>query len=169
VATTNPPREVGAVPQSMPTPEPLSIIASPVKVATPELVITGEAPMTVEEMTDLVFEKIGGHEIINLLRLENVNGINASYQPIRNVAQLAAEYGPITILPLPRSTNFYFNGFAIDLLARVPQKGLGANIYIEATQAGPSSLVIEVANMKPEERVEVEIIKTKDAFNDTIV
>jgi hypothetical protein len=169
VATTNPPREVGAVPQSMPTPEPLSIIASPVKVATPELVITGEAPMTVEEMTDLVFEKIGGHEIINLLRLENVNGINASYQPIRNVAQLAAEYGPITVLPLPRSTNFYFNGFAIDLLARVPQNGLGANIYIEATQVGPSNLIIEVANMKPEERVEVEIIKTKDAFNDTIV
>jgi hypothetical protein len=169
VATTPAPRAVGAVPEYMPTPMPTFTDDTPVKVATPELVITGEAPMTVEEMTDLVFEKIGGHEIINLLRLENVNGINAVYQPIKNVAQLAAEYGPITILPLPRSTNFYFNGFAIDLLSRVPQKGLGSNIYIDASQVGPSSLIIEVANMLPEERVEVEIIKTKDAFNDTIV
>lgn len=106
-------------------PYPIKSFTVPDPVKIPEIVTTGETPETIENMTNLVFQKIGGHEIINTTRTQNVNGQNIRYQPIKNISEIARDYNPKNIVPLPNSSEFYFNGFAIELLEKIPSKGLG--------------------------------------------
>lgn len=146
----------------------------PVKIPTPDLIVTGESPLPPESMVDLIFQKIGGHEIISISRSENVNGQNIRYQPIKNVGEINREYDSKRIIPLPNSSLFYSNSFAIDILSKIPAKGLGfspiddsLNIYV-ATDTVVPSLIIESVNLGPKERIQVEIIKSSDVFDDTI-
>jgi hypothetical protein len=149
----------------------------PVKIATPDLIITGESPETPEGMIDLIFQKIGGHEIISISRSENVNGQNVSYQPIKNIGELSIKYDSKTIIPLPNSSEYYDKAFAINLASKIPSKGIGfsgteedLNVYVVVSETEDNSavLVIESANLATSERLQVEIIKSSDVFNDTI-
>jgi hypothetical protein len=153
--------------------------SGPVQIPTPDLVITGEAPEPIDGMIDLVFEKIGGHELISISRSENVNGQNISYQPIKNMGELSKEYDTKKIIPLPNSSAFYDNSFAIKIESKIPEKGLGftgvdnddsLNIYVSYTpgvEASKPKLIIEAANLAENERIQVEIIKSSDVFSDT--
>ena len=153
----------------------------PVKVATPDLIITGEAPETTENMVDMVFQKIGGHEIISLSRSENVNGQNVRYQPIKNIQDISAQYNSKNIIPMPTASTSYNSSFAINLASKIPEKGLwfsgvyseegpNGNIYVvpSETENGPAKLVIEAVNIASNQRIQVEIVKSSDVFNDTI-
>lgn len=153
----------------------------PVKVATPDLIITGEAPETPENMVDMVFQKIGGHEIISLSRSENVNGQNVRYQPIKNIQDISAQYNSKNIIPMPTASTSYNSSFAINLASKIPEKGLwfsgvyseegpNGNIYVvpSETENGPAKLVIEAVNIASNQRIQVEIVKSSDVFNDTI-
>ena len=107
--------------------------SEPVKVATPDLIVTGKAPEDPEQMFELVLQKIGGHELISMSRSENVNGQNIRYQPIRNIGQIASEYDSKKIIPLPNSSSFYNNSFSINIDSKIPAKGLGFSNNVSVT------------------------------------
>jgi len=69
---------------------------SSVKIATQELIdiIDDATPadQKIETMTNLLFEDIGGQEIISIIRNDIVNGQNITYQPIKNVTSLYYQY-----------------------------------------------------------------------------
>ena len=45
-----------------------------VKSATPDIVLFNDDTVPIETMTDLIFEKIGGQELINIARSDTING-----------------------------------------------------------------------------------------------
>ena len=91
-------------------------------------VITDES-LPIEIMTDLVFEDIGGQEIINISRSDIVSGQNVIYQPIKNLTLLNYQYNPQNIISLQDTLESYFKKFPIQLDKKIPTVGTGGNIF----------------------------------------
>ena len=61
-------------------------VKADIKVATPNLIIQGSELVPIEIMTDLIFEDIGGQEIITITRSDIINGQDVLYRPIKYLA-----------------------------------------------------------------------------------
>ena len=108
-------------------------------------------------MTNLIFEDIGGQELINIARNDIVNGQKVSYQPIKNLSSIQQQYNPNNILGIQNTSDKYFSNFSIKLENRVPEVGNGPNgssVYLDSVTG---NLIIETVNMENDEQVEVEI------------
>ena len=143
------------------TPTTSAIVVSPppppTKTAPIDTVLFNDDSVSIEIMTDLIFEDIGGHELINIARNDIVNGQRVSYTPIKNLGLIQQRYNPNNILSLQLTSEKYFNNFSIKLEEKVPKEGNGidgSNIYFdEAT----GDLIVETVNMNPDEQLEVQI------------
>jgi hypothetical protein len=148
-----------------------------VKVATPDILILTDEAMSPEIMTDLIFEDIGGQEIISIARNDIINGQNVLYQPIKNITSLFYQYNPQNILALPKTDKDYFKNFPISLQSHIPECGTGYDVvnnvevsncrYVYVDPA-TSNLIINVINMLPGQEVEVQIMTTASVLDDTI-
>ena len=129
----------------------------PVKTATLDIILFDDEATTVDTMADLIFENIGGQELINITRSDIINGQKISYQPIKNLSSIQQRYNPNNILSLQQTADKYFAGFSIKLEDKIPNEGNGANgenIYIEE---GTGDLIIEFININNDEQIEVQI------------
>lgn len=137
-----------SVPSFTPTP--------PIKTATPDIILFDEEAVPIEVMADLIFENIGGQELISIVRSDIVNGQKIIYQPIKNLSSIQQQYNPNNILGLQQTSDKYFAGFSIKLEDKIPNQGNGIdgkNVYIEEN----GDLVIEFVNINEDEQVEVQI------------
>jgi hypothetical protein len=128
-----------------------------VKTAPIDTVLFNDDSVPIEVMTDLIFENIGGHELINIARNDIVNGQQVSYQPIKNLSSIQQQYNPNNILGIQNTSDKYFSNFSIKFENKVPETGSGpngSNVYLD-TATG--NLVIETINMDNDEQVEIEI------------
>lgn len=119
-------------------------------------------------MEYLIFEKIGGHEIINMVRSDSVNGQNIIYSPIANLSLLLQEYNPNNILGLQLTSDKFFENFNIVLETRVPEVGNGlngANVYLDSITY---DLIVETVNSFEDESVETQIL-TSGTIYETIL
>jgi hypothetical protein len=151
-----------------------------VKPATPDLIITPPDTVPIEIMTDLIFEDIGGHEIITISRSDLINGENVVYSPIKNLSSIFFQYNPQNILALQKTADSYFKNFPIKLSDRIPECGTGytldtvdptkqiENCKIVYTDPRTGDIVINVINMGKEEQVEVQILQQGIVLSDTI-
>jgi len=151
-----------------------------IKPATPDLIITPPDTVPIEIMTDLIFEDIGGHEIITMSRSDLINGENVIYSPIKNLSSVFFQYNPQNILALQKTADSYFKNFPINLGDRIPECGTGytldpndptkqiENCKIVYTDPITGDLVINVINMNIEEQVEVQILQQGIVLSDTI-
>jgi hypothetical protein len=130
-------------------------------------VITDES-LPIEIMTDLVFEDIGGQEIINISRSDIVSGQNVIYQPIKNLTLLNYQYNPQNIISLQDTLESYFKKFPIQLDKKIPTVGTGGNNETAYIDSDTGNLIINVVNLEKDEQVEVQILNGGDIFNDTI-
>lgn len=131
--------------------------ALPVKTATIDIILFDDETTPIDTMADLIFENIGGQELINITRSDIVNGQKISYQPIKNLSSIQQRYNPNTILSLQQTADKYFAGFSIKLEEKIPNEGNGANgenVYIEESTG---DLVIEFININNDEQIEVQI------------
>jgi len=124
-------------------------------------------------MTDLLFEEIGGQEIISIARNDIVNGQDVSYNLVGNLNGLERKYNSKNIFSLPDTIEKYFSNFSIRFGTHVPEDGTGPNgerVYIITDQNSPfrGDLVIDVINMEINERVDVEVLREGGALSDTI-
>lgn len=144
------------------TPSPISATTitpppPPVKTATLDIVLFDDEATTVDTMADLIFENIGGQELINITRSDIINGQKISYQPIKNLSSIQQRYNPNNILSLQQTSDKYFAGFSIKLEDKIPNEGNGVNgenVYIEE---GTGDLIIEFININNDEQIEVQI------------
>jgi hypothetical protein len=141
-----------------------------IKIATPDIILFDEEGIEIEIMTDLIFENIGGQEIINISRNDIVNGQEVSYSPIKNLSKINLQYNAQNLLPLENTSKSYFDNFSIRLEDKTPEPetGTGPNgnyVYIDPDTG---DIVINTINMEPGEQVEIEIFQAGDVFNDTI-
>jgi hypothetical protein len=161
VQNQTPPSPVSAVPL---TPAPITTVASsiaktvtnPIKTATPDIVLFDDSVVPIEVMTDLIFEDIGGQELINISRTDTINGQKILYQPIKNINIINQEYSPNNILGLQKTSDKLFSGYAIKFEERVPKvsnSSDGNPAYIDSY----GNLVIDSINLNNDEQVEVQI------------
>lgn len=130
---------------------------NPTKTAPIDTVLFDDNSMSIEIMTDLIFEDIGGHELINIARNDIINGQQVSYAPIKNLGLIQQMYNPNNILRLQATSEKYFNNFSIKFEEKVPLVGNGpngSNVYIEQATG---DLIIEGVNINKDELFEVEI------------
>ena len=129
----------------------------PVKTAPIDTVLFNDDELPIEVMTDLIFENIGGQELINIARNDIINGQQVSYQPIKNLSSIQQQYNPNNILSVQATSDKYFANFPIKLENKIPKVGTGPNgnhIYIDSTNG---NLVIEAVNVEQDEQIEIEI------------
>jgi len=129
----------------------------PVKTAPIDTVLFDDEAVDIDVMTDLIFENIGGHELINIARNDIVNGQQVSYQPIKNLSSIQQQYNPNNILSLQSTSDKYFANFAIKLENKVPDPGTGPNgayVYLDNTTG---DMVVEAINLETDEQIQIEI------------
>lgn len=139
-----------------------------IRTATPDIILFDEESVPVEVMTDLIFEDIGGREVIDIARHDMLSGIDLLYTPIKNLTSLYLQYNPQNILALQKTSDTYFKNFPIKLSTKVPEVGTGPNGEIVYIDPSTGDIVVNVINMAPDEQVEIQILNTGDILNDTI-
>ncbi len=139
-----------------------------VKIASKDIILYNDESTPIEVMTDLIFEDIGGQEIINIARNDIINGQNVIYQPIKNLTSLYLQYNPQNILALQNTSNEYFKKFPIKFEDKVPTVGTGPNGEIVYIDEETGNIIVNVINLAVDEQVEVEILSSGEIFNDTI-
>ena len=159
-----------------------------VKIATPDLIIFGDELLSIETMTDLIFEDIGGYELATISRHDLVNGQKVNYSPIKNLTDLYLQYNPNNILSI-QSSDSYFKSLSFSIFDRLPECGTGYDfgppvdnpneedktkwiktpnckaVYIDPITG---DLVINLINTRKEEQLEVQVLSSGDVFSDTI-
>jgi hypothetical protein len=161
-----------------------------VKIATPDLILFNDEVMSIEIMTDLIFEDIGGYELATISRHDLVNGQKVVYTPIKNLTDLYLQYNPNNILRLQESDS-YFKSLSLSIFDHLPVCGTGYDIspvYISPGVENPDKtkwtkipncksvyidpltgdLVINLVKVKDGEQAEVQILGSGDVFSDTI-
>ena len=131
----------------------------PVKTAPIDTVLTSDDLVIDEALIDLLYEDIGGHEIINIARNDTINGQTVRYQPIKNLSSIQQQYNPNNILALQNTSDKYFQNFSIKLETKLLEIGEGsgpdeAYVYIEPATG---DLIVELINLETDEQIEVEI------------
>jgi len=139
------------------TPTVSATTSTQVKTATKDIILFDDGVVPVNLMADLIFEDIGGEELISIARRDTVNGQKITYQPIKNLSSIEQEYNPNNIISLQATADKYFANFPIKLDNKIPETGTGSNgdyVYIEPTTG---NLVIEAVNLEPDEQIEIQI------------
>ncbi len=108
----------------------------------------------------LVFEDIGGQEILNVSRHDLINGQNIIYQPIRNASKIAQQFSSRNLVELGITSEEYFNGFKLRFEDYIPTVGNGPNgEYVYLDDQG--NVIIDVINILDEE-VEVQLVSNAE-------
>ncbi len=134
-----------------------SIANTTVKTAIPGIILFDDETVPIEIMTDLIFEDIGGQELINIARGDIVNGQKITYQPIKNISDIERQYNPNNIISLQKTSDTYFANFSIQIKDKIPNIGSGPNgeyVYLDSTN---KDLIIDVTNMQSDEQIEIQI------------
>lgn len=139
-----------------------------VKVATPDLFVFKDEVVPIEVMTDLIFENIGGHELINISRNDMISGQTVLYSPIKNMSSLYLQYNPQNILNIQDTSATYFRNYPIKLESSIPSTGsgpAGETVYIDPITG---DLVIELVNLEADEQVDIQVLIAGSLLDGTI-
>ena len=142
----------------VPLAQPAVVYTTSVRSATPDVVQFNDAVIPIEQMTDILFENIGGKELISISRSDIINGQDVLYMPIKNIASISSRYSPTNMFPIPGTSQSYFNNFAIRLEDYTPEVGTGPNGEIVYFDADTRDVVVNVVNMTANEQVEIQIM-----------
>jgi len=139
----------------------------------PQFFVGIDPAATIEEMENAIWQNIGGHEIISLVRRDLVDGININYSLVSNLKKLREEYNPSTIFSIENVSANLFERFGLRLENYVPSvRALGqisANITspVVKNPSGPG-VAIYVSNLLEDQEIEVQVISSGRLFRDTI-
>ena len=149
--------EPAPAPKPPPPPPPPPTPGIPaIKTAPIDTVLFNDDLIDQNIIADLLFEDVGGQEILTISRYDTVNGQEVSYQPIKNLNILQQEYNPNNLVRIQATSDKIFANFPIKLDNKIPIVGNGPNgenVYLDAS----GSIVIELVNLLSDEQVEVQI------------
>jgi hypothetical protein len=144
------------VPATTP-PKPLS----GVKAARPDI-IEAEEPVDVSILNNVVFQRLGGQELINIVRHDLISGQRIDYEPVRGISRSGFDFDPLTLVSLQGTSNIIFNNFSISLENKIPYT------LDSPVELVDNNVVVSVVNLEPDEQVEVQVITFGDLLDDTI-
>jgi hypothetical protein len=131
-------------------------LSDQVKSSTPQYIQELNPGFEDQGIVDLVFENIGGHELINIARSNNINGQKILYSPIKNLIDIQSQFNPNNILSLQDTSDQYFKKYPIKLEEKIPVVGNGQNgqnVYFDSG----GNLIVETINNVSDEQVEIQI------------
>lgn len=129
---------------------------------TRDVVLFSENEVSPQGITNLLFEQIGGIELISMLRRDTVEGQNPYYTLISNLSSIKREFDPTQIISRQRPNQSFFDIYSIDLNVKIPgdiyleQNGIENFFYIDEN----GDFVIELDNMLQDEVIELEIAQS---------
>jgi alpha-L-arabinofuranosidase len=131
---------------------------SSVKTATTDIIQFDDETIidNAEVIVDLLFENIGGQELLTIARYDTVNGQDVKYQPIKNLKILQEEYNPNNLIKVQQTSDKYFANFPIKLNDKIPNQGngpQGSNVYLTEDD----NIILEFINLESDEQVDVQI------------
>lgn len=142
--------------------------SSDVKSATPDLIIEDLSSVPVEVIERLIFEDIGGQELLLLSRHDTIRGQEVSYRAISNASDIDFKYSSETILFATESFKNYFRNFPILLESVVPEiegNQYAPNAYVDLVTG---DIILEFKDLKPEQQIEHQALSQASVFDDTI-
>jgi hypothetical protein len=127
------------------------------KAATPDLIQLNEEAMPIEAITDLLFEDIGGTEILNIARHDLINGIDIKYQQISNLVKIENIFGGSNLIGVQNPIEQTFGRFALKRYQYVPAttddpSGLDNHIYVDES----GNVNLELHNLEDNMQIEIE-------------
>jgi hypothetical protein len=149
-------------------PVPIRTVTNYTKIASKDIVLVDEKSVPVDTLADLLFEDIGGQEIIGISRHDTIDGKDLDYSPIKNLSSILSQYSSNNILALQDSADTYFNNFTIKLDAYLVSDGDGTGpngqpIYVDPVTG---DLVINFINLSEEEQVQVQILNSGEIISE---
>jgi hypothetical protein len=114
--------------------------------------------LSAELLLDLLFEDVGGQELLTIARNDTVNGQDVVYQPFKNLGILQEIYNPTNLLKLQETSDKIFSNFTINLRDKIPKVGNGLNgenYYLDLIS---EDAIIEFVNLRSDEQVEVQVL-----------
>lgn len=142
--------------------------SSDIKAATPEIIIYDDGGTPIELMQDLIFEDIGGQELLTVSRHDILTGQKVAYQPIKNLSDISIRYSSQNLIFLPDSIANYFKNFKISAESKLPTAAsISGKINAEVDKTtGEMTLGFEL--LKKDEQIEVQVFTQGELFDDTI-
>ena len=128
----------------------------PIKSAPIDTVLFNDEQVSAEIIADLLFENIGGQEILSIARHDTVNGQDITYQPIKNLSAIQQQYSSETLVKIKSTSKDIFGNFPIDIQAKIPNVGNGpggSNYYLDAD----GNIILEFINLEDGQEIEVQI------------
>lgn len=119
-----------------------------VKVAPSDIIQFDDDSIEIALIQDLLYEDIGGTELVNISRTDLIDGQEVIYSPIANLSVVRREYNPNNLIASSALSD-YFTRFGINLISR------GMNEPYFDTNG---DLVIEIDVVNSGEDIQVQII-----------
>lgn len=129
------------------------------KVPGRDVIQFNENEVSIEGITNLLFEDIGAIELINMVRRDTVDGQNPYYSIISNLSSIKREFDPTQIISRQKPNQSFFDIFAINLDEKIPdslyleQNNIDNFFYIDDN----GDFIIELDNLNEDEIIELEI------------
>lgn len=137
----------------------------PVKIATPDVMLYTVSDLEVQAINDILFENVGGQELISISRNDILNGQDIRVQPIKNLKALGLKYNSKNIINLSETSAAFFNNFPIALESYLPNQALGTQL---AEIDDDGNVIINFVNVPNGEQVEVQLFAGGNILDETI-
>lgn len=141
-----------------------------IKAATPDVIEFDSGSLPIDVMTEILFEDVGGQEILSLSRNDIVNGQTILYSPIKNLRRVESKHNPNNLFVVPSTSQAFFSSFAIKLEDKIPDPDdldtLNRNLVYVDELTG--DLVVFVTAMIAGENVEIQVLEEGDAVGDIL-
>ena len=124
-----------------------------IKVATPDIITIDQETLPAELMTSLIFENIGGQELLSISRHDLISGSNLDYQSIKNLNEIYINHNSLNIIPMPDSSTVYSKNFPISWDSHIVEEFSSADSTHILIDSVAKELQILVTNMKPGEQI----------------
>ena len=132
----------------LPTFVPITSSITAIKQAPIDTVVFNEDTVSIQQLTELLYEQIGGMELINIAREDTVSGQDVIYSPISNISSIWGQFNPNNVIAVGSSFDTFFSRFAIDLILR----GMNIPYFNE-----DGDLIIEIDDVLSDEEIHYQI------------
>jgi hypothetical protein len=164
MASNGTPNSVPEVPATQYTP------TKNIKAATPDVIVFDSETLPVDVMTEILFEDIGGQEILSLSRNDLINGQTVLYSPIKNLRRVESRYNSNNLFAVPSTSQNYFSSFSIKLEDKVPDVDdldtIDKRIIYVDKETG--DLIVFVTNIVRGENVEIQVLEDGGPVGDIL-
>lgn len=137
-----------------------------IKIAASNLFIFTDENVVDETLAGLIFEDIGGHELLDMTSssaMYSLGGQATANQVIPNLSELSETYSPMKIIAIQDTLDKIFAANTLNLLNYIPQQ-------VDPVQVSNNKYTVNVLDidLNNKERVEVEVLTYGNIFDATI-